>query len=74
MTNSKESITKSKKANSDRQRDSRCCQTGCPDCPYGFQENFNPDIPIELQKKPTSKLSENIEKYLDIEHYKELDN
>ncbi len=26
-----------------------CCQTGCPDCPWGFNEKFDPDVPIELQ-------------------------
>lgn len=26
-----------------------CCQTGCPDCPWGFNEQFDPDVPMELQ-------------------------
>lgn len=26
-----------------------CCQTGCPDCPWGFNKKFDPDVPIELQ-------------------------
>ena len=26
-----------------------CCQTGCPDCPWGFNEKFDPNVSIELQ-------------------------
>ncbi|MCY4523310.1 MAG: hypothetical protein OXB84_01090 [Halobacteriovoraceae bacterium] len=26
-----------------------CCQTGCPDCPYGYGEKVDPEYPAELQ-------------------------
>ncbi len=72
MTNLKESITKTEiQANKDL--DPRCCKTGCPDCPYGYQEQFNPDVPVELQDRGASSiLPEDIEKYLDVDHYEEL--
>lgn len=27
----------------------RCCQSGCQNCPYGYANKANPDIPAELQ-------------------------
>lgn len=72
MSSSKKPTTKTKEE-SKTELDPRCCQTGCPDCPYGFQEQFNPDVPIELQKKISKQnLPADFEKYLDIDHYEEL--
>jgi hypothetical protein len=72
MGSSKNTITRINKE-SESDLDPRCCQTGCPDCPYGFQDQFNPDIPIELQKgNPTQNFPDEFEKYLDIDHYEEL--
>jgi len=66
MSSSKSTTTKTKKP-SNQDLDSRCCQTGCPDCPYGFHEQFNPDVPIELQKKkPHSDLPDDWERYLEM--------
>ena len=28
--------------------DSRCCQSGCPDCPFGFK--LDPQLPQELKE------------------------
>ncbi|TNF31940.1 MAG: hypothetical protein EP319_00710 [Deltaproteobacteria bacterium] len=73
MMNLKESITKTKTQTNSAPLDPRCCKTGCPDCPYGYQEQFNPDVPIELQKKNASEnLPEGFEKYLEVDHYEEL--
>ena len=56
MDSSENTITRIKKK-SESDLDPRCCQTGCPDCPYGFQEQFDPDIPIELQKEIPPRIS-----------------
>ncbi len=41
---------------------SKCCQTGCPDCPYGYGERADPNLPSELQnpwkKDPDKKTKE----------------
>lgn len=26
-----------------------CCQSGCRHCPYGFSEQIDPNVPMELQ-------------------------
>lgn len=26
-----------------------CCQSGCKNCPYGYHEKVDPNIPAELQ-------------------------
>ena len=28
---------------------SSCCQTGCPDCPFGYSQKLDPQIPQELR-------------------------
>lgn len=63
MTNSKESTTKNKLED----LDPRCCQTACPDCPYGFHDEIDPDVPVELQKRDkSSDIPEEYLKYIEI--------
>ena len=26
-----------------------CCKSACKHCPYGYSEEFDPNIPVELQ-------------------------
>ena len=28
-------------------KNSKCCQSGCPDCPYEYGKKANPDTPSE---------------------------
>lgn len=35
-----------------------CCQSGCPDCPYGYGEKANPNIPPEWLNNPSEENSE----------------
>ena len=38
----------------------RCCQTGCPDCPYGYtkEKKIDPSYPAELQVLEEEELHE----------------
>ena len=42
---------------------SRCCESGCDDCPFGFVEKTNPELPSELQKKDEEEITD--EQYLE---------